>query len=76
MITNSHAIGPVHAAAVRWIIETCGDTWEGNHLWAMPVVAEAYDGVLNDINGLHVTKAHGRALLCPLKWPTAQHVSP
>lgn len=63
MLTNSHAIGPVHAAAVRWMIETYGETWENNHLWAMPVVAETYDGVLNDINGLHVTEAHGRAAL-------------
>jgi D-aminopeptidase len=29
----------------------------------MPVVGETYDGVLNDINGLHITEAHGRAAL-------------
>jgi len=63
MITNSHAVGPVHASAVRWMIETYGEVWENNHLWAMPVVAETYDGALNDINGLHVTEAHGRAAL-------------
>jgi D-aminopeptidase len=63
MITNSHSVGPVHSAAVRWMIETYGETWESNHLWAMPVVAETYDGVLNDINGLHVTEAHARAAL-------------
>jgi len=28
------------------------------HLWAMPVIAETYDGVLNDINGQHVTANH------------------
>ena len=63
MISNSHAIGPCHTAAVRWMIETYGDTWEDNHLWAMPVVAETYDGVLNDINGLHVTEALARQAL-------------
>ncbi|MDK3019242.1 P1 family peptidase [Pseudodonghicola flavimaris] len=63
MISNSHAIGPCHTAAVRWMIETYGATWEDNHLWAMPVVAETYDGVLNDINGLHVTEACARAAL-------------
>ncbi len=63
MITNTHAVGPAHAAAVRWMIETYGATWEQNHLWAMPVVAETYDGVLNDINGLHITEAHARAAL-------------
>ncbi|WHZ35783.1 P1 family peptidase [Sagittula sp. MA-2] len=60
LISNSHAIGPCHTAAVRWMIETYGATWEANHLWAMPVVAETYDGVLNDINGLHVTEALAR----------------
>lgn len=63
MISNSHAIGPCHTAAVRWMVETYGATWEDNHLWAMPVVAETYDGVLNDINGLHVTETHARAAL-------------
>ncbi|QPM90286.1 DmpA family aminopeptidase [Pseudooceanicola algae] len=63
LISNSHAIGPCHGAAVRWMIETYGDIWEDNHLWAMPVVAETYDGLLNDINGLHVTEADARAAL-------------
>ncbi|MAC79573.1 MAG: aminopeptidase [Rhodobacteraceae bacterium] len=63
LISNSHAIGACHTAAVRWMIDTYGATWEDNHLWAMPVVAETYDGVLNDINGLHVTEAHARAAI-------------
>lgn len=63
MISNTHAVGACHTAAVRWMVETYGAAWEGNHLWAMPVVAETYDGVLNDINGLHVTEAHARAAL-------------
>ncbi|MEG6509168.1 P1 family peptidase [Methyloligella sp. 2.7D] len=63
VITNTHSVGPAHAAAVRWMVETYGDVWENNHLWAMPVVAETYDGVLNDINGLHVTEAHVRKAL-------------
>lgn len=63
LISNSHAIGPCHSAAVRWMIDTYAATWEDNHLWAMPVVAETYDGLLNDINGLHVTEAHARAAL-------------
>lgn len=57
-ITNTHSIGAAHHGAVQWMIETYGDLWRDNHLWAMPVVAETYDGVLNDINGLHVTPAH------------------
>ena len=63
MLSNSHAVGIVHHATVRWMIETYGAAWENNHLWAMPVVAETYDGVLNDINGLHVREEHARAAL-------------
>ncbi len=57
-ITNTHSVGIVHHAAVRWIIETYRQTWGEEHLWAMPVVAETYDGVLNDINGQHLTEKH------------------
>ena len=39
------------------MIRTCAEAWRNEHLWAMPVVAETYDGVLNDINGQHVTEA-------------------
>ncbi|MEQ9638577.1 MAG: P1 family peptidase [Alphaproteobacteria bacterium] len=62
-ITNTHSVGIVHHAAVRWTIETYGQAWHDQHLWAMPVVAETYDGVLSDINGLHVTEAHALAAL-------------
>lgn len=53
-LTNTHSVGIVHQAATRWTIEHYADAWQTNHLWAMPVVAETYDGVINDINGLHV----------------------
>lgn len=56
-ITNTHSVGMVHHAAVRWMIRTYAHVWESRHLWAMPVVAETYDGVLNDINGQHITEA-------------------
>ncbi|MFL2562124.1 MAG: P1 family peptidase [Arenicellales bacterium] len=58
MISNTHSVGRVHQAAVKWIIDTYPEHWGSEHLWAMPVVAETYDGTLNDINGLHVTEAH------------------
>lgn len=58
LITNTHSVGAAHEAAVRWMVETYRKDWEGNHLWAMPVVAETYDGVLNDINGFHVRPEH------------------
>ncbi len=55
-ITNTHSVGMVHHAAVKWIIQNYADAWQSEHLWAMPVVAETYDGVLNDINGQHITE--------------------
>ena len=57
-ITNTHSVGMVHHAATKWMIETYADNFEGEYVWAMPVVAETYDGVLNDINGQHVTEDH------------------
>ena len=55
-ITNTHSVGIVHHAATKWIIQNYSDAWKSEHLWAMPVVAETYDGVLNDINGQHITE--------------------
>lgn len=62
-ITNTHSVGMVHHAAVRWILDTCGEHFRNQHLWAMPVVAETYDGILNDINGQHVSADHARRAL-------------
>ena len=62
-ITNTHSIGMVHHGATRWMIETYADYFRKEHAWAMPVVAETYDGVLNDINGQHVTSEHAIAAL-------------
>jgi D-aminopeptidase len=62
-ITNTHSVGIVHHAAVRWTIDTYAKQWTSGHVWAMPVVAETYDGVLSDINGLHVTESMARAAI-------------
>ncbi|UXY53294.1 DmpA family aminopeptidase [Pseudomonas tohonis] len=62
-ITNSHSVGIVHHAATRWTIDHYAQAWDASHLWAMPVVAETYDGVINDINGQHVTEADALAAL-------------
>ncbi len=53
-ITNTHSVGTVRDAAIMWAVEH-------NKMpqpWALPVVAETYDGGLNDINGFHVKKEH------------------
>ncbi len=62
-ITNTHSVGIVHHAAVRWMVRTYAEAWQSEHLWCMPVVAETYDGVLNDINGQHITEADALAAL-------------
>ena len=56
-ITNTHSVGITHHASIKWIINQYKEYWSNNHLWAMPVVAETYDGVLNDINGQHVAES-------------------
>ena len=62
-ITNTHGVGAVHHGVTRWMIDTYADYFQNTHAWAMPVVAETYDGVLNDINALHVTPDHAIAAL-------------
>jgi D-aminopeptidase len=57
-LTNTHSVGTVHQAAVRFMIETYPDYFRDHHAWAMPVVAETYDGLVNDICGLHVREQH------------------
>jgi len=53
-ITNTLSVGVVHDAVIEWAIRKKYDEF----LWALPVTAETWDGGLNDINGLHVTRDH------------------
>jgi D-aminopeptidase len=57
-ITNTHAVGAVHHGVTQWMMEHYAAYFQQNHAWAMPVVAETYDGVLNNINALHVKPEH------------------
>ena len=59
-ITNTHSVGIVRDALVAAAVnaDRAGDSW-----WALPVVGETYDGLLNDINGFHVTADHVHAAL-------------
>lgn len=63
LITNTHAVGIVHHAAVRWMIRRYPNRFTADHTWAMPIVAETYDGTLSDINGLHVGESDALAAL-------------
>src|SRR5256714_1968556 len=68
MITNTHSVGVARDAVIAWLVKqgTGSQT-----LWSLPVVAETWDGWLNDINGFHVKQedvwhaldtAHGGAI--------------
>ena len=58
-ITNTHSVGVVRDAIIQWEVS------RKNALqpWWLPVVAETYDGGLNDINGFHVKAEHVLAAL-------------
>jgi D-aminopeptidase len=59
MITNTHSVGVVHDAVIEWILgQRALDPDVAETYWSLPVVAETYDGRLNDINGFHVKKRH------------------
>ena len=58
LITNTHSVGVVRDAVIDWMRRK--DT---SFLWALPVVAETYDGSLNDINGFHVKPEHAFSAL-------------
>jgi D-aminopeptidase len=51
MITNTYSVGVVRDAVVGWLVRQ-GLDWD----WSLPIVAETWDGTLNDIEGFHVTK--------------------
>jgi D-aminopeptidase len=52
-LTNTHSVGVVRDALVRVAVAR-----EGAPDWSLPVVAETWDGFLNDINGFHVREEH------------------
>jgi L-aminopeptidase/D-esterase-like protein len=53
MITNTHSVGVVRDAVIAWKVKRGQPDMEG-YWWSLPVVAETWDGFLNDINGFHV----------------------
>ena len=57
MITNTHSVGIVRDAVIAWRIKQ-GKPDPSGYWWSLPVVAETYDGFLNDINGFHIQKKH------------------
>jgi len=61
-ITNTHSVGVVRDAVIRWRIRS-GPPDASGYWWSLPVVAETYDGYLSDINGFHVRDEHVFAAL-------------
>src|SRR3712207_8260473 len=59
-ITNTHSVGVVRDALIA---AELGERGADDEYWSLPVVAETYDGTLNDINGQHVTAEHVREAL-------------
>jgi D-aminopeptidase len=62
LITNTHSVGVVRDAVIEWAAKKFpGGGYSGD--FSLPVVAETWDGFLNDINGFHVKKEHVFAAL-------------
>jgi L-aminopeptidase/D-esterase-like protein len=57
MITNTHSVGVVRDAVIQWRVAH-GQPDATGYWWSLPVVAETWDGWLNDINGFHVKPEH------------------
>ncbi|MDP9004225.1 MAG: P1 family peptidase [Verrucomicrobiota bacterium] len=69
-LTNTHSVGVVRDAIIAWRVKK-GGADPGGFYWSLPVVAETWDGWLNDVNGFHVkpedvfnalNSAHGGAI--------------
>ena len=58
LITNTYSVGAVHEAAIAW-----AEANLGFRAWTLPMVAETWDGFLNDITGFHVRREHVFAAL-------------
>ena len=62
VLTNTHSVGVVRDAVIAWRVRQ-GDPDASGYWWSLPVVAETWDGHLNDVNGFHVKPAHVDAAL-------------
>jgi D-aminopeptidase len=61
LITNTQSVGAVRDAYIAWQVQhkrKPTTTSFAGGFWSLPVVAETYDGFLNDTNGFHVKPAH------------------
>ena len=57
VLTNTHSVGIARDAVIAWRLAHGGPDAEG-FAWSLPVVAETWDGWLNDVDGFHVKPEH------------------
>lgn len=57
VITNTHSVGVARDAVIAWRLKH-GPADPSGYWWSLPVVAETWDGWLNDVNGFHVKPEH------------------
>jgi D-aminopeptidase len=62
MLTNTHSVGVVRDALIAWRVRA-GHADPDGYWWSLPVVAETWDGYLNDVNGFHVRPEHAAAAI-------------
>jgi len=60
LLSNTHAIGACHRGVIDWLVARRPEL---GHRWHLPVVAETWDGYLNDVNGAHVRPEHAVAAI-------------
>src|SRR5437899_8255582 len=57
VLTNTHSVGAARDAVIAWRLAHGGPDAEG-FAWSLPVVAETWDGWLNDVDGFHIKREH------------------
>src|SRR5436305_1083764 len=57
VLTNTHSVGVARDAVIAWRLSHGGPDAEG-FAWSLPLVAETWDGWLNDVDGFHVRPEH------------------
>jgi D-aminopeptidase len=62
MLTNTHSVGVVRDAVIAWRVRA-GPADPDGYWWSLPVVAETWDGYLNDDIGFHVRPEHAHAAI-------------
>ena len=63
LLTDTHSVGVAHHAAIRWMLAREPEAFAREHIRAMPVVGETYDGVLNSIDAQALREDHAIAAL-------------